>query len=92
MRYRLELGELPLAGGIWYKDEGGRDKCIENTLRLVGAAEMAGVMSLLATRLLGQVVPAAGHWSSPSSSPASRHRGRLHGYSPRAPYNSSNCV
>ena len=30
------------------------------TVRLVGAAEMAGAMSLLATRLLGQVVPAAG--------------------------------
>ena len=29
-------------------------------VRLVGAAEMAGAMSLLATRLLGQVVPAAG--------------------------------
>ena len=31
-------------------------------VRLVGAAEMAGAMSLLATRLLGQVVPAAGTW------------------------------
>ena len=29
-------------------------------VRLVGAAEVAGAMSLLATRLLGQVVPAAG--------------------------------
>ena len=29
-------------------------------VRLVGAAEMAGAMSLLATRLLGQVVPATG--------------------------------
>ena len=43
-------------------------------IQLVGAAEIAGAMSLLATRLLGQVVPAApsgshGHWGG-SAGPA----------------------
>merc|ERR1719453_687077 len=37
VRQRLEMDSLVLEDGVWYKDEGGREKCIETTVRLVGA-------------------------------------------------------
>merc|ERR1719197_401728 len=37
VRQRLEMDSLVLEDGVWYKDEGGREKCIETTVRPVGA-------------------------------------------------------
>ena len=37
VRYRLEVSGLPIPQSVWYKDEGGREKCMEMKVHLINS-------------------------------------------------------